>query len=375
MKRKPIATDRFIIILAGGRGERFWPLSRERTPKQLLNLLGGRSLLQQAVDHALPLAPPQNVLVITNAAQRRAVRRQLPHLPPENVIGEPCGRDTCAAVTLGAALAGQRSPRAVMAVLPADHVIPEPHKLQQVLADAFDLAARQPVIVTIGIRPTEPATGYGYVQVGEPLPPPPGRKPYRTAFFQAGRFVEKPPREKAEEYLNSGAWRWNAGMFVWSLATLTEGLARHVPELAGACARWLKETSAAGLRKRLAAEYPNLTKTSIDFALLERAQNIVVADGAFDWDDLGSWAALGRHLPHDASGNCAVGDLVHVDARQNIVFDARAKPRHLIALVGLRDTIVVQTDDATLVAHKDQAQKVKQLVAHLAASAEHRHLV
>ena len=375
MKRKPIPTHRFIIILAGGRGERFWPLSRQRRPKQLLNLLGGRSLLQQAVDHVLPLAPLQNVLVITNAAQRRAVRQQLPHLPRENVIGEPCGRDTCAAVTLGAALAGQRSPCAVMAVLPADQVIAEPQKLQQVLADAFDLATRQRVIVTIGIKPTEPATGYGYIQVGEPLPAPPGRKPYRTAFFQAGRFVEKPPRQKAEEYVKSGAWRWNAGMFVWSLATITEGLARHVPELAGACARWLKETGAAGLRKRLAADYPNLTKTSIDFALLERAQNIVVADGAFAWDDLGSWTALARHLPPDVSGNCAVGALAQVDARRNIVFDARTKRRHLIALVGLRDTIVVQTDDATLVARKDQAQKVKQLVARLAASAEHRHLV
>jgi mannose-1-phosphate guanylyltransferase len=296
-------------------------------------------------------------------------------LPRENVIGEPCGRDTGAAVTLGAALAGQRSPRAVMAVLPADQVIPEPQKLQQVLADAFDLAARQRVIVTIGIKPTEPATGYGYVRVGEPLPPPPGRKPYRTTFFKAGRFVEKPPHQKAVEYVNSGAYRWNAGMFVWSLATITEGLAQHVPELAAACARWLKETGTARLRKQLAADYPNLTKTSIDFALLERAQNIVVADGAFAWDDLGSWTALGRHLPPDASGNCAVGALVQVDAQQNIVFDARAKQGHLIALVGLRDAIVVQTDDATLVAHKDQAEKVKLLVARLAASAEHRHLV
>jgi mannose-1-phosphate guanylyltransferase len=375
MKHKPIPTNRFIIILAGGRGERFWPLSRRRTPKQLLALLGDRSLLQQAVDHVLPLAPPENILVITNAAQRRAARRQLPRLPGQNVIGEPCGRDTCAAVTLGAALAGQRSPRAVMAVLPADHVIAEPQKLRQVLTEAFDLASRRRVIVTIGIKPTEPATGYGYVQVGQPLAPPPGRKPYRTTFFKAGRFVEKPPRQKAVEYVNSGAYRWNAGMFVWSLATITEGLARHVPEMAAACARWLKEASASGLRKLLAADYPNLTKTSIDFALLEHARNIVIADGAFAWDDLGSWSALGRHLPPDASGNCAVGTLVQVDAQRNIVFDARTKQRNLIALVGLRDSIVVQTDDATLVARKDQAQKVKQLVARLAASAEHRHLV
>lgn len=376
MKRKPIPTDRFIIIMAGGRGERFWPLSRRRTPKQLLALLDGRSLLQQAVDHALPLVPPENVLVITNAAQRRAVCRQLPGLPRENVIGEPCGRDTCAAVALGAALAGRRSPGAVMAVLPADHVIPEPAKLQQVLADAFDLAGRQRVIVTIGIRPTEPATGYGYIQVGPPLPLAPGcRKSYRTAFFKAERFVEKPPRKKAVEYLNSGAYRWNAGMFVWSFATITEGLARHAPEVAAAGARWRQAGSTARLHKLLAADYPSLKKTSIDFALLERVPNIVVADGAFAWDDLGSWTALGRHLPPDRSGNCVVGALAQVGARRNIVFDARAKRRGLIALVGLRDCIVVETEDATLVARKDQAQKVKELVSLLDASAEHRRLV
>src|SRR5947207_15544030 len=164
--------DRFVIIMAGGKGERFWPVSREKTPKQLLALLGHRSFLQQAVDRVLPVVPIKNILVITNELQAPQVRKQLPKLPKENVIAEPIGRDTCAAVTLGAALVGGRSTTGVMAVLPADHVIPEEKKFQTVLGDCFDLAARGQAIVTIGIKPTEPATGYGYIHVGDPLPPP-----------------------------------------------------------------------------------------------------------------------------------------------------------------------------------------------------------
>src|SRR5437868_1851225 len=178
MKAKINTNDRFVIIMAGGRGERFWPVSREKTPKQLIKLLGDRSFLQQAVDRVLPLVPLKNILIITNATQAPEVRKQLPKLPRENVIGEPIGRDTCAAVTLGAAIVGARSTTGVMAVLPADHVIPEEKKFQQVLSDAFDLASRGQAIVTIGIKPTEPATGYGYIRTGVALPPPHDVKPY-----------------------------------------------------------------------------------------------------------------------------------------------------------------------------------------------------
>src|SRR6266852_872732 len=174
MKPKTPNADRFVIIMAGGKGERFWPVSREKTPKQLLSLLGGRSFLQQAVDRVLPLVPMKNILVITNEVQAPEVRKQLPKLPKQNVIAEPIGRDTCAAVTLGAALVGARSTTGVMSVLPADHVIPDEKKVQQRLADSFDLAGRGQAIVTIGIKPPEPATGYGYSRLREALPPPPG---------------------------------------------------------------------------------------------------------------------------------------------------------------------------------------------------------
>ena len=368
--------DRYVIIMAGGRGERFWPVSRERTPKQLITLFGKRSFLQEAVDHVLPLVPLKNVLIITNAVQAPQIARQLPKLPGQNIIAEPVGRDTCAAVTLGAALVGARSTTSVMAVLPADHVIPEAKKFQRVLDDCFDLAGRGQAIVTIGIKPAEPATGYGYIQVGEPLPPPQGVKPYKTTFYRAERFVEKPHFDKALEYLNSGQYRWNAGMFVWGFVTITEGLQKHQPEMYAACQRWFKVANRpAKLARSLAKEYPGIKKISIDYALMEHAQNVVVAAGDFAWDDLGSWNALARHLKPDGEGNCAVADFIHVDAARNVIFDARTKNRTPIAVVGLRDSILVQTDDAVLLAHKSQSHKIKELVKKLAESKQYRNLV
>jgi mannose-1-phosphate guanylyltransferase len=368
--------NRFVVIMAGGRGERFWPVSREQMPKQLLTLLGKRSFLQQAVDRVLPLVPGKNIFVITNETQLPEVRKQLPKIPRANLIAEPIRRDTCAAVTLGAALVGARSTTGVMAVLPADHVIPDENKFQQVLTDAFDLASRGQAIVTIGIKPTEPAMGYGYIRVGEALPPPQGVKKYKTVFSRAEQFVEKPHFDQAIEYLNSGQYRWNAGMFVWSFVTITEGLQKHQPEMYAACQRWFKVANKpAKLAKVLAKEYPGIKKISIDYALMEKAQNVVVADGAFEWDDLGSWTALARHLKPDPEGNCAVADFIHVDAARNIIYDARTKNKTPIAVVGLRDSILVQTDDAVLLAHKSQAQKVKELVRKLGEDAKLKKLV
>jgi mannose-1-phosphate guanylyltransferase len=375
-KTKPDIKDRFVIIMAGGRGERFWPLSREKTPKQLIKLLGDKSFLQQAVANILPLVPMKNIFIITNAAQAPEVRKQLPKLPKDNVVAEPIGRDTCAAVTLGAALVGAHSTTGVMAVLPADHVIPDEKKFQQVLSDAFEVAAQGQAIVTIGIQPNEPATGYGYIQTGAQLPTPSGAKKTKTIFYKAERFVEKPNYETALEYVNSGQYRWNAGMFVWSFITVTNGLEKHQPEMFAACQRWFKvANNPAKLAKILAKEYPAIKKISIDFALMEKAQNVIVADGAFEWDDLGAWPALARHLKPDAEGNCAVGDFIHVDAARNIIYDARTKNRTPIAVVGLRDSILVQTDDAVLLAHKSQAQKIKELVKKLGEDAKLKKLV
>ncbi|HTX21699.1 MAG TPA: sugar phosphate nucleotidyltransferase [Candidatus Aquilonibacter sp.] len=376
MKTKPDFKNRFVIIMAGGRGERFWPLSREKMPKQLLALLGKKSFLQEAVERVLPIVPAKNIFVITNEAQLPEVKKQLPKIPKANLIAEPMGRDTCAAVTLGAALVGARSTTGVMAVLPADHVIPDVKKFQQVLSDAFDVAAQGQAIVTIGIKPTEPATGYGYIQTGTELPTPPGAKKTKTTFFKAEKFVEKPDFQRALEYVNSGQYRWNAGMFVWSFITVTNGLEKHQPEMFTACQRWFKvANNPAKLAKILAKDYPSVKKISIDYALMERAQNVICADGDFEWDDLGAWNALARHLKADAEGNCVVADFIHVDAARNIIYDARTKNKTPIAVVGLRDSILVQTDDAVLLAHKSQAQKVKELVRKLGEDAKLKKLI
>jgi len=263
-----------------------------------------------------------------------------------------------------------------MAVLPADHVIPDAKKFQQVLSDAFDVAATGQAIVTIGIKPNEPATGYGYIHTGAELPTPSGAKKTKTVFFKAEKFVEKPDFQRALEYVNSGEYRWNAGMFVWSFITVTNGLEKHQPEMYAACQRWFKvAANPAKLAKILAKEYPDVKRISIDYALMEKAQNVIVADGAFEWDDLGAWPALARHLKQDAEGNAAVADFIHVDAARNIIFDARTKNRTPIAVVGLRDSILVQTDDAVLLAHKSQAQKIKELVKKLAEDARLKKLV
>jgi mannose-1-phosphate guanylyltransferase len=314
--------------------------------------------------------------VITTAPQAREVRRQLPKLPKDNVVAEPVGRDTCAAVTLGAALVGAQSITGVMAVLPADHVIPDEKKFQRVLADCFDLAGRGQAMVTIGIQPTEPATGYGYIQVGQPLPPPPGARPGKTRFHRAERFVEKPPLAQALDYLNGRRHRWNAGMFVWSFVTITQALQQHQPEMHETCQRWFQVAGQpARLKRLLAKDYPALKRISIDYALMEHARNVVVADGAFGWDDVGSWNALAHHLKPDPEGNCAVGDFLHVDAARNIVFDARTRSRTPVTAVGVTDTIIVLSDDATLVAHKSESQKIKDLVRKLGADKRYRHLV
>ena len=362
--------------MAGGRGERFWPVSREKTPKQLVKLLGDKSLLQEAVERVLPLVPIQNILVITSVSQAAEVRRQIPKLARENLIEEPIGRDTCAAVALGAAVVGARSITGVMAVLPADHVIPDAKKFQQVLGDAMDLASRGQVMVTIGIKPTGPETGYGYIRHGlAELPPPKGVKRYKTTFYKAEQFVEKPLYEKAVEYVNSGHYRWNAGMFVWSFITITNGLEKHQPEMRAACQRWFEAATQGKLQRVLAKEYAGIQRISIDYALLEHAQNIVVADGDFSWDDLGAWPALARHVKQDSEGNAALADFVHVDASRNVVVNARTKNRTPICIVGLRDSVFVATDDAILIAHKSQAQKVKELVRRLGESKEYRRLV
>lgn len=366
--------DRYIVIMAGGRGERFWPVSRESQPKQLISLLSDRSFLQQTVDRVKPIVPLENIIVITNGLQVSQVRKQLPNLPRKNIIGEPCGRDTCAAVALSAAIVRSRSEHGVMAVLPADHFIASEAKFRSVLLDSMRFAKREMTLVTIGIKPEEPAIGYGYIQVGERIGGSMSHS-LKSNFFNVKRFVEKPRLSKAKSYLKDGNYRWNAGMFIWSYAAISEELKLQQPELYAAVERWSSLRSLTKLNSVLSKDYPKLDKISVDYAIMENAKSIVCADGRFGWDDLGSWPALSRYIKSDKSGNCSVADIVQVDSSNNIIFDARSRNLTPIALVGINDAIVVQTNDATLIAAKSESQKIKQLVSIIAKNKRLKYLV
>lgn len=361
-------SNRYLVIMAGGRGERFWPQSRLSRPKHLLPIVGDKPMLTQTVDRLDGFVPPENIFIITNREQREAVLEVVPNLPPENVVAEPVGRDTAAAVGLAAVLVGQRDRNAVFGILPADHVIHDVKSFQSVLDQAFATAEEKPVLVTLGLRPTEPATGYGYIQRGELLEGADGKP-----LYQVKRFVEKPDLETAQEYLESGDYFWNAGMFVWRVAAIEEAFARYAPDLQAG----LKEIAgklAAGeaLDAVLGTVYPDLKKISIDYAVMEKAENVVTIEASFDWDDVGAWPAVARHFAADSMGNVTRGEVVLEGSSGNIVV---SEGKHLIAAVGVDDLIIIQTGDVTLVCRKDKAQEIKNVVKKLGADPKWQHLI
>ncbi|WP_269538712.1 mannose-1-phosphate guanylyltransferase [Cerasicoccus fimbriatus] len=356
--------EKFVVIMAGGRGERFWPQSRLRRPKHLLPIVGEKPMLTQTVERLEGLVPMANVLIITNAEQRDAVIDVCPMLPADNVIAEPVGRDTAPAVGLAMELVRARDPEGVFAMLPADHVIHDGAGFRRVLGAAFEAAAKQSVLVTVGIEPQYPATGFGYVHKGEQYDELDG-----LPVFKVQRFVEKPDLETAKQYVESGEYYWNAGMFVWTVNTVDAAFAQHSPSLYASLEK-VKTALAAKepIDELLAREYPTFEKISIDFALMEKADNVVTLPSAFDWDDVGAWPAIARHHDKDAAENVIKGDGWVEQGSGNIVLSENGDG-HLLALVGVDDMIVVRTKDATLVCPKDKAQEIKKLVKQLGADA------
>jgi mannose-1-phosphate guanylyltransferase len=354
----------FAIILAGGRGERFWPRSRRETPKQFLAILGEKTMLQQTYARIRPLFRPQNIIVLTNAEHVDVVRRQLPELPASNVFGEPTGRDTAPAVGLGAVIVGKRDPSAVMAVLPADAVIHDEKRFRQILSDALTVSAAQDVLVTIGLKPASPHTGYGYIHAGVKL-----SMGTQTEFHRARKFTEKPNLTVAKRYLRRSDYLWNSGMFVWSFASITAAFARHQPAMASVFFKLYEAAGTAKFRSVLKRVYPKLQKISVDYALMEHAKNIVVAKGTFDWDDLGSWTALEQHLARDLAGNIAHSAAELVETNDCIIVGDGTR---LVAAVGLKDLVIVETKDVTLVCHKRHAQMVRELVKRLEKSPQRK---
>ena len=350
----------YAVILSGGSGERFWPLSTPERPKQFLTVFGGRSLLRQAVDRLKGLVPPARVIVVTAESLVKATRAELPELPRANIIAEPCRRDTAAAIaTACGAVEGRGGADAVAAVLTADHVMRDVPAFRRVLADAARAAAKTDDIVTMGVSPDYPATGFGYIQVGQPVDL--GTK---TVFARAVKFVEKPDAKTARRYLASKRYVWNAGMFVWRVATMKAALVKGAPALAILEASVATARSARGVQQVLETYYPQLPKISIDYAVMEKATNILVSGGAFGWDDVGTWSSADKHLATDARRNVAKGEVALLDVAESIVLSTGPQ----IGVLGVANLVVVATKDSVLVADKSRVQDLKKLLAKLNAN-------
>jgi mannose-1-phosphate guanylyltransferase len=337
------------VILAGGKGTRFWPKSRARRPKQLLPIIGERTMVQETVERLAPLVPPERVWVVTGADHADEMREQLPGVPAGQIVVEPLGRNTAPAIGLAAELIAAIDPHATMVVLPADHHIGDAERFREALAQAIDLAAPGDFLVTIGIEPSAPETGYGYIERGEEIAP--GRNRVR-------RFTEKPDRERAEEFVRGGRHLWNSGIFVWRVEAIRAALARELPEIA---ARLREAVAARNDPDRVAAAYEGMPEQSIDYGVLEKAPNVAVVGAEFGWDDIGSWTALLRLGPVDDSGNVVRGRVLALSSRGNLV----ASDKRLVALVGVEDLVVIDTDDAVLVCSTHRAQDVKQIIDEL----------
>jgi mannose-1-phosphate guanylyltransferase len=347
----------YALILAGGSGERFWPLSRRARPKQLLRLISDKTLLEETVARLEGLVPHERILVLTNAEQEAAVRELLTELPRENIVAEPAKRDTAAAVALGTGWVAGREHAATMIVLPADHVIADCMAFQQTLTLAAGAAEETGELVTIGIKPTWACPGFGYIEHGEPI----HLRKYNdnNAIHRVLRFREKPNPDLAESFLRKGNFRWNAGMFVWSVPTVLGEFNRHAPELGD----FISQLRAPGnFEKALRERFSKLPQISFDYAIMEKADRVLVVEAGFDWDDIGSWRAVARYFANDPEGNAANCAITALQSTNNIVFD---KGGSSIALLGVHNLIVVRTGDAVLVCHRHQAEKIKDLIGKL----------
>jgi mannose-1-phosphate guanylyltransferase len=347
----------YALILAGGSGERFWPLSRRARPKQLLRLVSDKTLLEETLGRLEGLVAPDRTLVLTNTEQESAVRKLLGGFPKENIIAEPAKRDTAAAVALGTGWVVARDHAATMLVLPADHVIANQEAFQETLALAADAADETGELVTIGIKPTWACPGYGYIEQGQPVRL--RKHPDNDAIHRVLRFREKPNRDLAESFLRKGNFRWNAGMFVWSVPTVLREFNRHAPELAD----FISQLRAPkNFENALRDRFSKLPRISFDYAIMEKAGRVLVVEANFDWDDIGSWRAVANYFKKDKQANAANCAITALDSSNNIVFEEDGTT---IALLGVHDLIVVRTKDSLLVCHRHEAEKIKNLIGKL----------
>jgi len=360
---KKAGRDVRAVILAGGRGTRFWPLGRAAKPKQFLRITGREPMLLETVRRIRPLVPARRVTLVADAASTRLARKLLPRLPKESFLVEPLARNTAPALMLATARVWLDNPEAVVAVLPADHLIRDEGRFLRILRAGVEAAARERAFVTFGIPPAYPATGYGYIRHDRES----GRKIGGALFYPVQEFKEKPNLAQADEYLASGDYAWNSGMFLWRADVFAEKLEVFAPELMPA---WtgMVEALRSGNRKKLLAAFALAPALSIDYALMEKVEGVLVADGDFGWSDVGAWSTLLEAWPRDGNGNACRGEVLALDAKNCLVWN----PGRLTALIGVRDIVVVEAGDALLVCDAALDQKVKEIVDALKKTKRHK---
>ena len=351
------------LIMAGGRGERFWPKSRMNLPKQFLSLTGdGKTMIQLTVERIAPLVDIQDVYIATNESYRHLVLEQLPDLPEGNILCEPVGRNTAPCIGLGAAHISKKYGDALMMVLPSDHLIKYEPIFRQTLQDACRVAEQGENLVTLGITPDEPETGYGYIKFNPNVT--------LERAYAVERFVEKPNLEKAKEYLASQEYLWNSGMFIWKVSTILNNIKAYLPEMYEGLETIKAAIGTEAQESVLKETFPGLQSVSVDYGIMEKAQNIYTLAGTFGWDDVGSWLAVGRIQKTNEFGNVVSGSVVSVNTR-NCIIQGGSK---LIATVGLSDIVVVDTEDALLVCNKENAGEIKKVLESLKITNQYQYL-
>ncbi|MBN1614194.1 MAG: mannose-1-phosphate guanylyltransferase [Deltaproteobacteria bacterium] len=345
----------YAVIMAGGKGTRFWPRSREKMPKHLLDILNDKTIIRQTVDRITPLIPPERILIVTASSHVDVLFEQVPDIPRENILIEPVGRNTAPCIGLAALHLRRRAPGAVMVVLPADHSIEKGDRFRHILAAAAETARKEACLVTVGIVPTGPETGYGYLEKGERVGQVLGEDVYKVRSFR-----EKPKIEQAEAFLRQGGYLWNSGMFVWKASVILDAIALHLPRVYDRLRDIEDALDTPEEPTVLDRAYRSMEPISIDYGVMEKSKHVLVLGGDFGWSDVGSWDALWEITAKNDKGNAFRGEgpFVDIDTRNSLIIS----PKKLVALVGVEDLVVVETGDALLICRRGNSQTVKRVV-------------